>query len=404
MPNFRYQALTQAGEVVSGLISAPTAAEVARRFDYLRLVPIDAIVEESAAKVSRFDLKLGSRARAEIVTTFTFDLALLLRAGARIDDALELLAGATDISRLGPTIAKIRASILSGESFADALSHHEALFSPMYVALVRVGEASGTLDRVLEMLANERSRSVALRRKLADALRYPAFLLFAAGSVLVFFLMFVMPQFGAVLRDFGGKLDSTIMTFLRVSEFMNAHKDMIGSAVALALIGGVLSMRHEGLRTAMLSHLSRMPLVRPVFLFHRTALFCRNLGVLLAAAVPLPTALRILVDMMATMGNEAIWMRAVEQVRQGRKLSDALDESTMLPAMAVRMLRLGEETGQLPVLTARIAELYETKLQRSLDRIVGIVGPVSIVTISIVIGGLIVSVMTSLLSVSQMVG
>jgi general secretion pathway protein F len=403
MPNFRYQALTQTGEVVSGLISAPTAAEVARRFDYLRLVPIDAIVEESAAKVSRFDLKLGSP-RAEIVTTFTFDLALLLRAGARIDDALELLAGATDISRLGPTIAKIRASILSGESFADALSHHEALFSPMYVALVRVGEASGTLDRVLEMLANERSRSEALRRKLADALRYPAFLLFAAGSVLVFFLMFVMPQFGAVLRDFGGKLDSTIMTFLRVSEFMNAHKDMIGSAVVLALIGGVLIMRHKGLRTAMLSHVSRMPLVRPVFVFHRTALFCRNLGVLLAAAVPLPTALRILVDMMATMGNAAIWMRAVEQVRQGRKLSDALDESTMLPAMAVRMLRLGEETGQLPALTARIAELYETKLQRSLDRIVGIVGPLAIVTISLVIGGLIVSVMTSILSVSQMVG
>ncbi len=404
MPNFRYHALTQTGEVVSGLISAPTAAEVARRIDYLRLVPIDAIVEESAARISRFDLKFGWRARAEDVTIFTLDLALLLRAGARIDDVLELLSTAVDIGRLGPAIAKIRASVLSGESFADALSRHPVLFSPMYVALVRVGEASGTLDRILEMLASERTRSEALRRKLADALRYPAFLLFAAGSVLVFFLTFVLPQFGAVLRDFGGKLDSTIMTFLRISEFLNAHKDAIGSAAVMVLAGGFFTARQPRWRAAMLSYAARVPLARSVFEFHRTALFCRNLGVLLAAAVPLTTALRILVDMMATMGDAPIWTRAVERVRQGRKLSDALGESAMLPVMAVRMLRLGEETGQLPALAGRVAELYETKLQRSLDRIVGIVGPLAIVTISIVVGGLIVSVMTSLLSVSQMVG
>ena len=404
MPNFRYHALTQTGEVVSGLISAPTAAEVAHRIDYLRLVPIEAIVEEGAARISRFGFKLGSRARVEDVSVFTLDLALLLRAGARIDDALELLSSAVDIGRLGPVIAKIRASVLAGESFADALSRHPAQFSPMYVALVRVGEASGTLDRILEMLAGERTRAEALRRKLADALRYPAFLLFAAGSVLVFFLTFVMPQFGAVLRDFGGKLDSTIMTFLRISEFMNAHKDMIGSAAAILLIGGFLITRQPRLRAAMLSYLSRVPLARSVFEFHRTALFCRNLGVLLAAAVPLTTALRILVDMMATMGDAPIWTRAVEQVRQGRKLSDAIGESAMLPAMAVRMLRLGEETGQLPALAGRVAELFETKLQRSLDRIVGIVGPLAIVTISVVVGGLIVSIMTALLSVSQMVG
>src|SRR6202035_5941757 len=100
---------------------------------------------------------------------------------------------------------------------------------------------------------SERTRAEALRRKLADALRYPAFLLFAAGSVLVFFLTFVMPQFGSVLRDFGGKLDSTIMTFLRISEFMNAHMDVIGSAALTLLIGGFLVARQPRLRAAMLS-------------------------------------------------------------------------------------------------------------------------------------------------------
>ena len=402
MPNFRYHALTQTGEVVSGLISAPTAAEVALRIDYLRLVPIGAIVEESAARISRFQLNFGSRARAEDVTIFTLDLALLR---ARATSMMRSIAFNGCRHRpFGLTVAKIRASVLAGESFADALSRHQALFSPMYVALVRVGEASGTLDRILEMLASERTRAEALRRKLGDALRYPAFLLFAAGCVLVFFLTFVMPQFGAVLRDFGGKLDATIMTFLRISDFMNAHKDALGLGAAALLVGGFLVARHPRLRAATLSYLSRVPLVRTVFEFHRTALFCRNLSVLLAAAVPLTTALRILVDMMATLGDASIWTRAVEQVRQGRKLSDAIGESAMLPAMAVRMLRLGEETGQLPALAGRVAELYESKLQRGLDRIVGVVGPLAIVTISVVVGGLIVSVMTSLLSVSQMVG
>jgi general secretion pathway protein F len=404
MPNFRYNALTQTGEVVSGLISASTAAEVARRIDYLRLVPVDAIIEEGATRISRFDFKLWLRARVEDVNIFTLDLALLLRAGARIDDALELLSNAADIGRLGPIIAQVRTSILSGESFADALSRHKVLFPPIYVALVRVGEASGTLDRLLEMLANERTRSEALRRKLSDALRYPAFLLFSAGSVLVFFLTYVLPQFGAVLRDFGGQLDSAIMTFLRLSEFLNAHQSAIGITAMLFLVSGLFITRQPRLRALLLSRLSRLPLVRSVFEYHRTALFCRNLGVLLAAAVPLTTALRILVDMMATMGDEPIWTRAVEQVRQGRKLSEAMSESAMLPTMAVRMLRLGEETGQLPTLAGRVAELYETKLQRSLDRVVGVVGPLAIITISIVVGGLIVSVMTSLLSVSQMVG
>jgi len=274
----------------------------------------------------------------------------------------------------------------------------------MYVALVRVGEASGTLGEILEVLAGERSRAEALRRKLGDALRYPAFVLFAAMSVLIFFLLFVLPQFAAVLRDFGAKLDAVVVTFVGVSDFLRANSDVIAGGAALILIAALLLLRRPGVRAGVLTGLSRLPLVRPVLTFHRTALFCRNLGVLLGAAVPLTTTLRILVDMMATTGDAAVWRKMVERVRHGGKLSDALAETTALPAMAVRMLRLGEETGQLPVLAGRVAEFYEAKLQRSLDRVVAFAGPAAIITISIVVGGLIVSVMTSLLSVSQIVG
>jgi general secretion pathway protein F len=404
MPNFRYRALTPSGEMVSGLISASTTAEVARRIEYLRLVPIDTVLADNEPRTSRQTLKFGQQGRAEDVTIFTIDLALILKAGARLDDALELLATDIDVGGMRPTVTKLRSSILAGESFADALSHHKPLFSPMYIALVRIGETSGTLDRILEMLASERARAEALRRKLADALRYPAFLLFAASCVLLFFLTFVMPQFGGVLRDFGAKLDPVAATFLGLSEFMTHHKQLLGSLLVVVLLAGLFLAHRPSVRPTLFSALSRVPVIRTALAYHRTALFCRNLSVLLVAGVPLTTTLRILIDIMATTSHAALWSHTVERVRHGSKLSDALAEPAMLPAMAIRMLKLGEETGQLPALAARIAEVYETKLQRSLDRVIGIVGPAAIIAISVVVGGLIVSVMTSLLSVSQIVG
>ena len=196
---------------------------------------------------------------------FTLDLALLLKAGARLDDALELLASDTDVGGLRPIVAKVRASILSGESFGEALSHHPALFPPMYVALVRVGEASGTLGEILEVLAAERARAEALRRKLGDALRYPAFVLFAAMSVLMFFLLFVLPQFAAVLRDFNAKLDPTVLMFIGLSEFLRAHGEVLALAARGADRRGVwLMLRRPKTRAAIMSLLSRLPLIRPI--------------------------------------------------------------------------------------------------------------------------------------------
>jgi len=150
--------------------------------------------------------------------------------------------------------------------------------------------------------------------------------------------------------------------------------------------------------------ISRLPFVARVLDGHKTSMFCRNLGLLLRSGIGLAPGLRILVDIMAATGKSDAWGKTVDLVRQGGKLSDALAETKALPSMAVRTLRLGEETGRLPVVLGRIADFYEAKLQRSLDQIVAIIGPVAIIAISIVVGGLIVSVMTALLSVNQLVG
>jgi general secretion pathway protein F len=402
LPNFRYRALTQNGEIVNGTLSAPTSAEVARRIEYLRLLPIETIEDKRAASGFRSYGLFGRPSAAEI-TTFTRDLALLLKAGARLDDALELLASDADVGRLRPVVGKLRAGLLSGESLAEAVAEHPALFPPMYGALVRVGEVSGTLDQVLDMLGAERARSEQMRRKLTDAMQYPAFVLVAAGGVMLFFILFVLPQFSAVLQDFGSKSDTALGAFIKLSDFLraNAAAAMLSSAAWIA--GAWWLLRRPGAGAAIMTVISRLPGIGGIFQFYRTSLFCRNLGVLLGSGVNLTATLRILVDIMAVTGNEESWAAAADRVRHGGKLSDALSVASSLPPMAVRMLRLGEETGQLPALADRVAEFYEAKLQRSLDRVVGIVGPLAIVTISTVVGGLIVSVMTALLSVTQLV-
>jgi len=403
MPTFRYRALSQVGEVVSGSIAAPSAAEVGRRIEYLGLIPIDQVTEESVAGVKRAkEFAIFSRPRPEDVTIFTGDLALLLRTGARINDALELLASDSDLGRMRATTAKVAAAILSGESFADAIGAHPSVFPPIYVALARVGEASGNLAPILEAVCTERQRAEALRRRLSETLRYPAFLLIGAGGVLLFFLLVVLPQFSNVFKDFNAKLDPVLVTFLGISDFLRDNMDAVAGGVVGLLSVGFLLSRRPAVRTAAKEAVERLPLVSPVLGYRRTALFCRNLGLLLASGVTLPASLRVLADMMAAPGEASIWSQLVDKVRQGGKLSEALAQTRALPAMAVRTLRLGEDSGQLPMLAGRIADFYDAKLQRSLDRLVGFVGPASIIVISLIVGGLIVSVMTALLSVNQM--
>jgi len=404
MPNYRYRALTQSGEMVNGSLSAPSAAEVADRIDYLRLIPVEMVAVEDGESSARASVISFNRARSEDVTVFTRDLALLLNAGARIDVALEMLAADKDIGRLRPILAKIRADVMAGDTFADAVARHPTLFPAVYVALLRVGETSGKLSHILDLLAAERVRAEAMRRRLTDALQYPAFVLFAAVCVLAFFLLFVLPQFSAVLRDFGAHTDSVINVFFDLSDFVRSNSMELGALIAVSATSLWLMLRRPQVRAAVLAQAARLPGIASIFDFYRAALFCRNLGILLGSDVTLTAALRIIVDIMAVTGRRSSWVAAADRVRHGAKLSDALGATRIMPSMAVRMLRIGEETGQLATLAIRVAEFYEAKLQRSLDRVVAVVGPLAIISISTVVGGLIVSVMSALLSVSQIVG
>src|SRR5947208_2081857 len=246
MPNYRYRAMNSNGELVSGAIAAPAPGDIAARIERLGLVLVDSVTLEEGGS-GRSVFSLFNKPKAEDVTIFTRDLALLLRAGARINDGLELLAADRDFGRLRPVVADIKSHVVAGESFAEALSRHEALFPAMYVALIRVGEASGSLDQVLEVLADERSRTEALKRRLGDAVRYPLFVLGAAGCVLLFFVTFVLPQFASVLQDFGAKVDPIVLTFLNLSRFLRDRSDAVLAMAAAVMAGSWLLLRRQAI-------------------------------------------------------------------------------------------------------------------------------------------------------------
>src|SRR6202171_3016154 len=165
----------------------------------------------------------------------------------------------TMVGGLRSVVGKLRAALLSGESLAGAVADHPALFPPMYIALVRVGEVSGTLDQVLEMLGAERTRSELMRRKLTDAMQYPAFVLVAAVCVMLFFILFVLPQFSSVLQDFGAKSDSALSIFIKLSDFLraNATAVLLASAASIAAIWWLL--RRPGATVAFVGAVSQIP-------------------------------------------------------------------------------------------------------------------------------------------------
>ena len=333
---------------------------------------------------------------------FSRDLALLLRTGARIDDALELLALDSENRRMRSTVAHLLEAVLGGRSFNEALAALPDIFPPLYVALARVGEATSMLPTILEAIADERARAESLRRQLLGALRYPAFLLVGAGIVLIFFLTFVLPQFAAVFADFNAKPDPVLATFLMISSVLRENWPVLAGGSGIVALALGFAVRRRATRAVLVGYASRLPWIGAAIEYHRTILFCRNLSLLLTGGVTLSSALRILVEVMASTARTAVWMDVVDSVRRGGKLSEALSGARVLPPMAVRTLRLGESPISFPCWLGGV-ELITKKTQPS-DLPYGGCGRArSDHCDHMIVGGLIVSVITALLSLDEMV-
>jgi general secretion pathway protein F len=273
---------------------------------------------------------------------------------------------------------------------------------PAYVAMVRAGEASGRLEPVLCAIVEDRTRRELLADRINSAIRYPLFLVVSAVVVLTFFLIYVVPQFEPVFKDLGGRLNPGAAFVVAASGWLRANVDLVLGTGLVLMLGAVFAAGRPAWRARIIAALASIPGISGTMRDRRTARIIGMLGLLVENGVALPAALKIVRDVVREPRYVAAVDRVYEQVRNGRRFGEALADTDLVPPLAVRMLRVGDETGGLPAIARHAAQFYEHRLGIGLDRLMGAVGPVTIILVSFVVGALIISIMSALLSITEL--
>ena len=396
MPRFRYTAVGPDGRALAGETEALDAAAAAAEFAGrgVMLQSLDGLREEGAGLLS-------SPPSPRAITRFLGELALMLRSGLPLDEALDLSAQGQP-ARLGRIVLAVRREVLGGASFVQALERHPDVFTRDIVAMAKVADATGDLDGVFAAVAAQRERTHRLSEKVTGSLRYPAFLIVSATGVLVFFLISVIPNFSGLFADSGSDPGALVRFVLALSDGLIANETAIGAGAAAVLLAGLLAWRTAAVRAALLSGFLSLPGISGTWRLWRTSRFLSNLSVLLAQGVPLTEALKVLEDAVGADGRAAL-AEVGDAVRRGGRLHEALGGVKLLPPVAVRMVRIGEETGELAKVAGEAGGLYAVQLEKRLDGLSAVIGPTAILFIAGLIGGLMVTIMSALVSVNQAV-
>jgi general secretion pathway protein F len=282
------------------------------------------------------------------------------------------------------------------------LAMHPNLFPPIYVKMIEVAESAGRLEEALTGIARERQRNEGLRRKFMSAISYPLFLMFAAVGVLCFVLLYIVPQFEQTISGFKERLDPADLRVFEISRFFRDNLDLIGIAVA-AMLGLFMVLGRLGRgRSIWITLGARIPGIRTVLTYDLTLTFCRTLAILVANGVDISTALRLIRGVVRVPTAAAEIDKVIADVRQGQRLSEALSRRQIVPGHVVQMLRVGEESGTLADSADRIGGFYESKLDTALGRVTAIIGPAMMLIVSFLVAWLIISVMSALISINDL--
>ncbi len=401
MPAFEYQALDAAGKLLSGTMEAESRAEVMAQLDRSGWTPIAAKPKPAAGGRSLRDL-LTPEPRPEEITAMTLDLAMLLKGGVSLNEALAILVQMESKRWLSAVLRELNVALSHGKSFSQALSQHPKLFPPIYVKMVEVAETAGRLEEALTALAAERQRGERLKKRFVSAISYPLFLVGAAVAVLFFVLIYLIPKFEVALQGFRERIDPSALVVFNMSAFLNRNLDAVVIGMAAILGGAMLVSRLGRERGLWLRLVAALPLSKTVLAHELTVTFCRTLAILVRNGVDISTGLRLIRGVVRLPGAGAEIDRVTADVRQGKRLSEALTRGKLFPRHVVQMLRVGEEAGDLADSASRVAVFYEAKLDAALGRVIAVVGPAVMVVVSVLIAWLIISVMTALMSINDM--
>lgn len=406
MPNYRYKAVTEKGDVVEAKIEAVDEQDLARQIDRRGMILISSVNLSGSLSTLQNTPPLRSlrRPQNKDVTEFLRSLSALLNASIRLDQALEMLSQREFGGAMSDIAAALRQSILSGEPLSDALSHYEHLFARPMIALIAISEKSGTLAKTMTALSEKRDREEKLRQKALDSLTYPAFLICAVFALFIFFVVFVLPQFKAFVADMVKNADPILIALLSLSDFLIMHSSSVLGTSGALILTLLFYFRSSQRRNRLLSLLLRLPLIRRVDRDYGTAQFCRNFGLLAEYGLPMADAIDLAGRSISIHDRAEIFSIARDKVRQGQTVGSALEATGVLTPIAIRMIRIGEESGMIAELARKTADLFDARVERQFQRFVELIGPIAILLVSLLVGGLILSIMTALLSVNQLVG
>lgn len=406
MPLFRYKAVTPDGTVEEGVLESASPSGVVTHLQSLGRIPIRAVevgasgdVEISAPSASGASTPalFGTRSIGPTeLALITRELATLLKAGLPLDRSLEILIGLAEKPRIAELLTAIRNEVRGGSALSKALDQHRQVFSRFYINMVRAGEAGGALGSVMVRLADYLERAKELKDNVVSALIYPTILLLVATSSVLILVVFVVPQFKQIFDQSGKALPLATDVVLTTGLFLRHYWPLI----VVALLALVWLLRRSLIkpvsRARWDARFLRWPLVGGLVARVEMARFSRSLGTLLQNGVPLLTGLSILKD---TLGN-AVFRDAVDvvsrELKGGRGMAKPMLETNVFPKLAVQMISVGEETGQLEDMLFQVADVYDREVAAAVKRAMALLEPVMIVGLALLIGGIIMSILVAM--------
>ncbi|MGH3086335.1 MAG: type II secretion system F family protein [Rubrobacteraceae bacterium] len=402
MSVYNYKVRDPQGEILRDQIEGRDRDSVAESLRGKGLLVIE-IREQSPFRRELFDP--FKTVRGADLVIFTRQLATMIEAGLPLVRSLGILAAQTESKKLQETIEKVRKDIEGGSSLSEALQRGEDVFGRLYVEMVRAGEVGGALDEVLLRIAAQLEKDQELKRKVRGAMAYPAFVLAFALVAALFMLVFIVPIFAGMYRDLGGNLPLPTRIALGVSDALTG----LGGLVFLALIcaGAYLFLRwvrtEEGRkfwgRTVLKIPFGIGGVVKKVAL----ARCARTLGALVSSGVPILQALEIAATSSGNSLVENAVLRSREAIRRGSPIHAPLEEETIFPPMVTRMIAVGEETGNLDGMLAKIADFYESEVDNTVKSLTSIIEPVMILIVGAIVGAIIVSMYLPMFRIFELI-
>ena len=403
--HYLYKAKKLTGEIIEGVIEADNRRLVINKLQKMQVFPIS-IQEKDAGKGLKQELSLNLLRRVSMkdVMTFSRQMSDLLRSGLTLVRCLDVIVLQTGNPKLNSVIKSVRSDVQGGVSFSDALARHKKVFPNLYSSMVRSGEMGGMLDQVMERLAIFLENEQETRGKIISALTYPAFMVIVCVFVMIVLFTVVVPNFQIMFEDVDMALPLATQVLLGFSHFMSRW----WWALVIAVVGGVLALRSyiktDAGRLQFDKIKLELPMVGDLIKKREIAKFSRTLGTLLGNGVAILNALAITEQVISNQVLKNDIQGFADNIKEGAKLSDRMAESSLFPPVAVNMVAVGEETGNLEITLERVATAFENETDRVIKAITTIIEPVMIVIMAMIVGFIVFAMIMPIFQISQSMG